>query len=143
LFNPSREEARRFLVDAWRKRRASLPATPLEILAADLIELHPEYHALLATGDAALAREWTPEDGATNPFLHLALHLAIAEQLQIDQPPGIRAACEALAAKHGDMHAALHDILECLGETVWRAQRDRSPPDSAAYLECIRRAAAR
>ncbi|OHC63386.1 MAG: hypothetical protein A2045_03570 [Rhodocyclales bacterium GWA2_65_20] len=143
MFNPSREEARRFLVDAWRKRRASLPATPLEILAADLIELHPEYHALLATGDAALAREWTPEDGATNPFLHLALHLAIAEQLQIDQPPGIRAACEALAAKHGDMHAALHDILECLGETVWRAQRDRSPPDSAAYLECIRRAAAR
>ena len=143
MFNPSRDEARRFLIDAWRKRRESLPATPLETLAADLIELHPEYHALLAAGDAALAREWTPEDGATNPFLHLSLHLAIAEQLQIDQPPGIRAACEALAAKHGDRHAALHDILECLGETVWRAQRDRTPPDGTAYLDCIRRAAKR
>ena len=139
MFNPSRDEARRFLVDAWRKRREKLPATPLETLAADLVQLHPEYHALLEGGDAALARDWTPEDGETNPFLHLSLHLAVAEQLQIDQPPGIRAAGEALAARHGELHAALHDILDCLGETVWRAQRDRAPPDGAAYLECLRR----
>lgn len=141
MFNPSRDQARRFLVDAWRKRRENLPATPLETMAADLVALHPEYHALLEAGDEALAREWTPEDGETNPFLHLSLHLAIAEQLQIDQPPGIRAAFESLATRHGDRHAALHDILECLGETVWRAQRDRSPPDGAAYLDCIRRKA--
>ncbi|MDK9725086.1 MAG: DUF1841 family protein [Sterolibacteriaceae bacterium MAG5] len=139
MFNPSRDQARRFLVEAWRKRRDKLPATPLETMAADIVALHPEYHTLLEAGDEALAREWTPEDGETNPFLHLSLHLAIAEQLQIDQPPGIRAACDALAAKYGDRHAALHDILECLGETVWRAQRDRSPPDGAAYLDCIRR----
>lgn len=141
MFNPSRDEARRFLVDAWRKRRDKLPATPLETLAADLVELHPEYHALLADDATALQREWTPEDGQTNPFLHLSLHLAVAEQLQIDQPPGIQAACAALTAKHGDAHAALHDILDCLGETVWRAQRDRAPPDGAAYLDCIRRRA--
>jgi len=139
MFNPSRDEARRFLIDAWRKRRAGLPATPLETLAADLAQLHPEYHALLEAGPASVAQEWTPEDGQTNPFLHLSLHLAIAEQIQIDQPPGIRAACDALAARHGDLHAALHDILDCLGETLWRAQRDRQPPDGAAYLECIRR----
>lgn len=143
MFNPSRDQARRFLVDAWRKRRDTLPATPLETMAADIVALHPEYHPLLEAGDEALAREWTPEDGETNPFLHLSLHLAIAEQLQIDQPPGIRAACDALTAKHGDPHAALHDILDCLGETVWRAQRDRSPPDGAAYLDCIRRKAGR
>jgi hypothetical protein len=139
MFNPSRDEARRFLVEAWRKRKEKLPATPLETLAADIAEFHPEYHDLLEGGDAALAREWTPEHGEANPFLHLSLHLAIAEQLQIDQPPGIRAACDALSAKHGDRHAALHDILDCLGETIWRAQRDRTPPDGEAYLECMRR----
>jgi hypothetical protein len=142
MFSPSREQARRFLVDAWRKRRQGLPATALELMAADVVALHPEYHALLTDGDEALAREWTPEDGQTNPFLHLSLHLAIEEQLTIDQPPGIRGIVEQLQARRGDRHAALHAVLDCLGETVWRAQRDRAPPDGAAYLDCLRRAAA-
>jgi hypothetical protein len=139
MFNPSREQARRFLVDAWAKRRQSLPATPLETVAADIVELHPEYHALLESGEEAMQREWTPEDGEANPFLHLSLHLAIAEQLSIDQPPGIRAAFEARVARHGERHAALHDILDCLGEALWRAGRDRAPPDGDAYLDCVRR----
>jgi hypothetical protein len=139
MFNPSRDQARRFLIDAWAKRRAALPATPLETLAADIVALHPEYHPLLEADADALARDWTPEDGDTNPFLHLSLHLAIAEQLSIDQPPGIRAAFESRRSQDGDAHAALHDILECLGETLWRAQRDRQPPDGVAYLDCIRR----
>jgi Domain of unknown function (DUF1841) len=139
MFNPSRDQARRFLAEAWQKRRDKLPATALEVIAADIVAMHPEYHALLEAGEAALAREWTPEDGETNPFLHLSLHLAIEEQLSIDQPPGIRAAFDQRAARHGDRHAALHDILDCLGETLWRASRDRAPLDAGAYLECIRR----
>ncbi|MDO8958430.1 MAG: DUF1841 family protein [Rhodocyclaceae bacterium] len=139
MFNPSRDQARRFLIEAWQKRRAALPATQLEIIAADIVALHPEYHSLLEAGEDALGKDWTPEDGATNPFLHLSLHLAIAEQISIDQPPGIRAAFESRRSRHGDPHAALHDILECLGETLWRAQRDRQPLDGAAYLECIKR----
>jgi hypothetical protein len=137
MFNPSRDQARRFLIDAWQKRTDGLPATPLETLAADIVALHPEYHVLMA--EDALTRDWTPEDGQQNPFLHLSLHLAIEEQLSIDQPPGIRSAFESRCRQHGDRHAALHDILECLGETLWRAQRDRQPPDGAAYLDCIRR----
>ena len=139
MFTPSRDEVSRFLAGAWQKRVAGLPATPLETMAADVAVLHPEYHVLLAAGDEALQREWTPEQGETNPFLHLSLHLAIEEQLSIDQPPGIRAACEQLTRRHGERHAALHDILDCLGETVWRANRDNAPPDGAAYLDCIRR----
>lgn len=138
MFNPSRDQARQFLVDAWHKRCASLPATPLETLAADLVALHPEYHALLGAEDA-LSREWTPEQGATNPFLHLSLHLAIEEQLSIDQPPGIRVLFAQLLARRGDRHEALHVVLEALGETLWRAQRDRQPLDAEAYLEHIRR----
>jgi len=143
MFTPSRDQVRRFLADAWKKRRDGLPATPLEIMAADIAELHPEYQELLGAGDEALAREWTPEQGETNPFLHLSLHLAIEEQLSIDQPPGIRAVFEQLLARRGDRHAALHVILECLGETVWRANRNQAPPDGAAYLDCLRRAAGR
>ena len=139
MFNPSRDQARQFLIDAWKKRVAKLPGTALETLAADLIEMHPEYHELLSAADA-LTREWTPEDGAMNPFLHLSLHLAIEEQISIDQPPGIRALFETRRSRYGNAHDAQHAILECLGETLWRAQRDRAPLDGAAYLDCIRRA---
>lgn len=138
MFNPSREQARRFFIDAWRKRCEALPATPLETLVADVIALHPEYHALIAAGEDALAREWTPENGETNPFLHLSLHVAIAEQLSIDQPPGIRALYQQLAVKHDQAHAALHDILDCLGEVIFTATRNQAPPDNIAYLDCIR-----
>ena len=140
MFNPSREQARRFLIEAWRKHRGRQPATPLEIMAADIVGLHPEYHTLLEGGGDAVDRDWTPEQGETNPFLHLSLHLAIEEQLSIDQPPGIRALFEQLMARRGDRHAATHVVLDCLGETLWRASRDRQPPDGAAYLDCLRRA---
>ena len=139
MFSPSRDQARRFLIGAWEKRRESMPQTPLETLAADVVALHPEYHALLQAGEAALARDWTPEQGETNPFLHLSLHLAIEEQLSIDQPPGIVAAFSALVARHGERHAGLHQVLECLGQAMWQAQREQRPPDAAAYLESLRR----
>lgn len=139
MFDPTRDQARLFFLEAWRKHGAKEFVSPLEDAAIRLISLHPEYHRLLEDRETALAREWTPESGEANPFLHLSLHLAVEEQLSIDQPPGLRTAFEGLLARHGDRHAALHDVLECLGETMWRAQKSQSPPDGEAYVECVRR----
>ncbi|CAG4882425.1 conserved protein of unknown function [Georgfuchsia toluolica] len=141
MFNPSREQARQFLAEAWRKRRDRLPATALETIAGDIVSMHPEYHALLDAPDKALQREWLPEHGETNPFLHLSLHLAIEEQLSINQPPGIVVIYNKLLAQRGDRHEALHIMLEGLAETLWRSQRDQKPLDGAAYLELLQRAA--
>jgi len=140
MFDPSREQARQFFVDSWKKHRDKLVLTPLETMAVELVGLHPEYQPLLENPDS-IHRDFTPEDGQINPFLHLSLHLAIAEQLSIDQPPGLRAAFEASQLRRGNNHDALHDALECLGETLWRAQRDRRPPDGAAYVACVRKRA--
>ena len=138
MFNPSREQVRQFFCDAWKKHQDRLPLVGAEVTAADIAARHPEYHALLADSAGALDREWAPEGGQTNPFLHLSLHLAIHEQVSIDQPPGIRAAFEALRARLGP-HDAEHVILDCLGETIWRAQRQGSAMDADAYLEAVRR----
>lgn len=140
MFNPSREQVRRFFCDAWKKHLDRLPLAGAEVTAVDIISRHPEYHDLLANAEGALDKEWTPESGQMNPFLHLSLHLAIFEQVSIDQPPGIRAAFEALRARL-DPHGAEHAILECLGETIWRAQREGKPMDAQAYLDSVRRAA--
>jgi hypothetical protein len=139
MFNPSRDEARTFLVEAWRKHRAQQPLSALERIAAGLIEMHPEYNATFDNPDRHVERDYAPEAGDINPFLHVSLHLAVAEQLAIDQPPGIRAQFERLRAARGDEHAALHAVLECLGEVIWSAQRLRSPPDPALYIECLER----
>jgi len=139
VFNPSRDEARRFLIDAWAKRRAGTPLTDLERIAADLVALHPEYHATLEEPEKFADRDYAPETGDVNPFLHLSLHLAVAEQLAIDQPPGIRAQFERLREARGDEHAALHAVLECLGEVMWHAQRHRTGPDAKLYLDCLAR----
>jgi len=141
MFAPSRDEARRFLVDAWAKRRAGEALSPLELIAADLISQHPEYHAFVEQPERFVEHDFGPEGGKTNPFLHLALHLAVAEQLAIDQPPGIRAQFERLRVARDDEHAALHAILECLGEVVWHAQRHGTSPDAALYLACVERQA--
>ena len=142
IFNPSRDQARRFLFEAWRKFRAAEPLTGLESMAIEVISLHPEYHAVLDAPERFLEQEYFPEMGETNPFLHMSLHLSILEQLSIDQPPGIAAAYQALQKKHGEAHDAQHDLIDCLAETVWRAQRDRTPPDAEAYLECMKKRAA-
>src|SRR5262245_61238678 len=126
MFTPTRDEARRFLIDAWAKRRAGGELAGLEQRAAALIAMHPEYHALLEAPERHLARDYAPEAGEQNPFLHLSLHLAVDEQLAIDQPPGIRAEFERLRVSRGDEHAALHAVLECLGEVIWQAQRSRA-----------------
>lgn len=141
MFNPSREEVRRFFVAAWQAHRAGQPLEGNQRLAAQIAARHPEYHALLESTEAVLAQEFTPEQGESNPFLHLSLHLAIEEQLSIDQPPGIREHYMALLRLRGTEHAAQHEVLECLGEALWRAQRESAPPDGAAYLECLRRRA--
>ena len=141
MFDPSRDQARTFFFDTWRKYRDGAPLLGLESVGLDVILLHPEYHAVLENPEKNLAQEYFPEGGETNPFLHLSLHLALEEQLSIDQPPGIARHFAVLAARHGERHAALHEALECLAETVWRAQRDHAPPDADSYLECLARRA--
>ena len=141
MFNPSRDQAREFFFETWRKYRAHEPLAGLEAVVLQVILAHPEYHSALQDPDHFRDRDYSPESGQANPFLHMSMHLAIEEQLSIDQPGGIANSFAALAAKHDDRHEAMHDAMECLGEMVWRSQRDRAPPDAAAYLECLKRRA--
>ena len=139
MFNPTRDEARQFLFDSWRKRREGVPLTPLEDLAARLIEKHPEYHGLLADPERNQGKDYAPDGNATNPFLHLMMHLTIEEQISIDQPHGVRAQFERLAHKHDSAHGAQHVMMECLGEMIRQAQRNKAAPDAAVYLSCLGR----
>jgi hypothetical protein len=136
MFNPTRDEVREMFFGAWRKYRDGVPLAGIESLALDVILQHPEYHAALDAPGRYREKDYA---GETNPFLHMSLHLALEEQLSIDQPPGIRSRWDALVRRSRDRHEALHQAIECLAEMVWRSQRDGLPPDAAAYLSCLER----
>jgi hypothetical protein len=139
MFAPSRDEARTFFFDTWAKYRRGEALTDLETVALQVIGLHPDYHPLLDRPERHLDRDYSPENGQVNPFLHLSLHLAVEEQLAIDQPRGVRSHYERLLTSSGSEHDAKHVVLECLGETIWQAQRHGTPPDEKIYLECLER----
>lgn len=139
MFNPSRDQSREFLFELWAKHLAGAPLTALETMALAIVLEHPEYQAVLGDRDRYLDRDWQPEGGEANPFLHLMMHVAIEEQVSIDQPPGIRSAIAALAQTRGSLHDARHDVMECLAEMIWQAQRNGAAFDNSAYLDCIGR----
>jgi len=134
----SREDLRRTYVDAWRKRLAHAPLTPLESMIADVIGTHPEYQGIIGDEDAALAFESAGLGAEENPFFHLGLHLAVRDQVSIDRPPGVRELHRLLQSRHGP-HGAEHALMEALSETLWQAQRTARPPDEAQYLVLARR----
>lgn len=143
MYAPTRDQARDFFFSTWRKYRASEPLAGLENIALAVMLLHPEYHRLLDAPERHADRDFSPDGGEINPFLHLSLHLAVEEQLSIDQPPGIAGEFERLRKRLDDEHAAKHAILECLGETLWHSQRSGTGLDAQMYLECLRRRPAR
>lgn len=137
IFGQDRNELRKMYVDAWQKRRSGNVLSPLEDQIANVIEQHPEYHAALTGED--LDKDYTVEGGQANPYLHMGLHLGIREQLATNRPAGISAIFKALAARTGDAHAAEHQMIECLAETLWESQSQNKPPDEQAYLERLKR----
>ncbi len=143
LFGQDRNQLRQFFFDVWRKTQDNTPLEPLEEMVAGVIRQHPEYHALLTDAQAELERDYTPELGQTNPFLHMGMHIAIHEQLSTQRPVGILELYQQLVAKLQDPHAVEHHMMECLGTALWEAQRSGQAPDDNAYLECIKRLASR
>jgi hypothetical protein len=104
---------------------------------------HPEYASDFQDVDAALASMIDVQEGRTNPFLHLSMHLSISEQCSIDQPRGIRQAVELLTHKRNSLHQAHHEAMDCLGKMLWESQQAGRPPEGDAYIACVQRHATR
>lgn len=140
MFGNDRNQLRRVFFDAWRAHKDGAPLDALQQVVVNIIGLHPEYHAMLRDVDA-LQKDFIPESGETNPFLHMSMHIALHEQISTDRPAGITSCYKQLCDKTGSAHEAEHAMMECLGEAIWSAQRNNAAPDEHAYLECLRKLA--
>ena len=143
MFGNDRDSLRRYYCTVWEKANAGQALEPLERLIANVIADHPEYQPVLTRIEAALGQEYTPEMGQTNPFLHMGMHIALQEQFGSNRPAGIRDVYQQICRRLGDAHTAEHAMMECLGETLWEAQRNGQAPDEGLYLQRLRRLARR
>jgi hypothetical protein len=139
MFNPSQADVRNFFFEVFSKAQQKIALSDLEKIAYSVILEHPEYHEILQNKEKYLDFQYTPEMGQTNPFLHLSMHLAILEQLSIDQPLGIRDLFKQISEKFGDEHKASHEVIDCLGEMVHQSQRNKTAPDANVYFACIKK----
>jgi hypothetical protein len=135
----NRESLRAVFFRAWQRHRQGQPLAGVERLVVDVALRHPEYHAVLENPAAYGDRDYPPEMGQTNPFLHMAMHISIEEQLALDQPSGVRAHYRRLLQRLPDEHAVQHQMMECLGEMLWQAARNAGAPQESIYFDCLAR----
>lgn len=138
LFGQDRDQLRSFYCKAWQARCQGMALDPLQQQIVNVIEQHPEYHTLLENPDQALGKDYLPELGESNPFLHMGMHLGLREQIDTDRPAGIKTLYRRLLGQHGEAHALEHKMMECLAEMIWQAQKTGKAPDEAHYLNCLK-----
>ncbi len=141
MFGQDRNQLRQMYIDAWKKQQAGEMLQPLESIIAEVVTMHPEYHSMLNKGADALDQDFLPELGESNPFMHMGMHIAIREQLNTDRPAGISTAYKKLLLRLQDIHEVEHQIMECLGRSLWESQQNNTAPDESQYLRCVQKLA--
>jgi uncharacterized protein DUF1841 len=139
MFVQDRNEARDFFFQVWSKHKNKLPMEPIEMIVSDVILEHPEYHHYLDDKENSSKNDFKPEQNQTNPFLHMGMHIALKEQVSSDRPVGITQVFKQLMSRSASVHDAEHKMMECLGQSLWEAQRNNTMPDENNYLECLRK----
>jgi len=134
IFGQNRDNLRKIWFDAWDQSQSNEPLIPLHQELLSIIKLHPEYHKIFDEQEHYLGKEYLPEFGETNPFLHMSMHQGIYEQLSSNRPTGIRELYQQLCSHYSDPHQAEHAMMEGFAETLWHAQRTGTPPDEVRYF---------
>lgn len=139
MFVQDRKEARDYFFQVWAKHKNRLPLEPIEAIISEVILEHPEYHHYLDDMKLSSNNNFEPEQNETNPFLHMGMHIALKEQVNSDRPAGVSQLFNQLMTKSISVHDTEHKMMECLGQSLWEAQRNNNLPDENNYLECLKR----
>ena len=133
MFSQDRKKQREFLAKSWQKYTSNKPLEPLEKQLVSIIEIHPEYHDLIGN----IESEYFPEQGEVNPFLHINLHLALRDQLTLNEPKCVKKVHQKLIKRYKDSHEVEHLMMECIAEMIYISQKNNTAMDQESYLNCI------
>ena len=139
MYSQNREQMRLMFQTSWHKFQQKQKLEGVELLIVDVLKQHPEYQTLVS--DPATLSEDFVETHQVNPFLHMGMHITLAEQVGADRPAGIRQIYHQLVGKCSDPHQAEHQMMTCLEHVLWEAQTAGTAPDEQVYLQHLQRKA--
>ena len=134
MFSSDRSAQRKFLAKSWEKYKTNQILEPLELQLANIIAKHPEYQEIINNLDT----EYFPEQGRINPFLHINLHLSLQDQLDLDQPKGVKEIYNSLLKKNKDTHQVEHIMMEHIAEMIFMSQKNNKQMDQEQYLRSLK-----
>ena len=134
MFTSDRSKQRQYLKQAWEKYTSQEQLEPLELQLSKIVEQHPEYQNLIKN----LGSEYFPEQGNTNPYLHINLHLTLQDQITMDQPKGIKEIHSQLLLKIKDAHEVEHMMMENIAEMIFNAQKNNAAFDLDGYIQALK-----
>jgi hypothetical protein len=138
FYSNHRSELRQQFFSAYNRYQSGIPLSPLERQIVAVILAHPEYIALFENPDVYLDKDYLPEMGETNPFLHMSAHLSIKEQVATNRPKGIQKVFKQLIKKNQCESTVEHLMMECLMELLHYAQTSQQLADEASYLKKLK-----
>lgn len=104
---------------------------------ARILKQHPEYSDIWEQAADLDPHEEVLRDGA-NPFVHVAIHQTIENQISERTPPQTAETLEALMQAGYTRHEAIHAIGNVLAEEIYEILRDKRPFDEAGYVQALR-----
>ena len=129
---------RKFFHQAWEKFTKKQPLDPMESIAATIISNHPEFHDFFSSMDS-LEAVITPESGNINPYLHVAHHLAIIEQINSNSPVGARTIYQQLIKREKDEHLVQHLMMSVLAEWLSDISNSRKEMNEHDYISALKK----
>ena len=107
---------------------------------AEALKLHAdEYHNVFEFSDVVPDREFDPQKGEVNPFLHISIHAAVQAQLEAKDPIEVLQFYNAMRKKKCSHHDALHLILTILAPLMFRTMKSLMPFDNNRYLSLLKK----
>ena len=134
MFTSNRSKQRQYLKQAWEKYTSQEQLEPLELQLSKIVEQHPEYQNLIKNLDS----EYFPEQGNTNPFLHINHHVTLQDLIRMDQPKGIKESHSQFLQKIKDAHEVEHMMMEHIAEMIVNAQKNNAAFDLDGYIQALK-----
>lgn len=121
----------------WEMAKIGAELEGEEALTAEILEQHPEYFDIWEQADTLPPDEEVLHDGA-NPFVHVAIHQIVENQVADRTPPQTAETLEALVQAGYTRHEAIHAIGTLIAKEMFEIMQDNRPFDEAGYTEALR-----